>query len=514
MKNIKINIHLLKILGVSIFINFVIINTVFLWYTPCINDSFVIERIGVLISQYANNQDILKGFETFPNSPCFLLTIHLLTNIDLLDSIFLPIIPITAIFFIFLFSKIFLKETYISFFVSIPVYFYVFGRFSHYYEYAIAELMFLCFIYSLYKFYNSKNQIFFILYLLFFIGVKFFGPPMEYWSFFIVFNLVIIAYIIHKIGFNKLPTPGLTALALIFVMLLAYNPKFYNQFLIRDIDFTYFITNLYDFIVNVFYPNSMHLQKSDFTVIPKSHPIKIYYLFAITIPIVIKICYDIYKKNVSSWICEKDIFYSLIIISIFLFDLTLYGSLGLINLRYIMLVYPIIGAYFLKQLPFISNNQFKIYVFILIFLAISSNFLTIQNETYPFLEDELKSDAIWIQENIEKNKSILMGHYVFTSLVGVSSEINKYKYDFKAVQYNSDRYRGVTNNSNEYPLDFNYMVLNLDSLSRPIRQGPPEWTFFEPFNETYYQINDNKKLNKIYNTENFEIFSAGTVIYG
>ena len=81
-------------------------------------------------------------------------------------------------------------------------------------------------------------------------------------------------------------------------------------------------------------------------------------------------------------------------------------------------------------------------------------------------------------------------------------------YRFKTLQYSSKRYLGIIDSSKNYPLDFNYLILDSESLNLPIRKGPPSWTYFEPLNEKYTLLNNNSKMDKVYNSQEFQIYSA------
>lgn len=486
---------------ISILLNTVIFNIIYLWYNPGINDSFVIERLGHLSSNFNNNENLLEGYDTFLYSPIYILVSHLMFNVDIIKVSFVPIIPFIAIFPIFMFSKIFFEKNGYSFLVSIPVFIYVFWRFSQYQEYAMAELMWFYFIYSLYKYYNTRNPIFFGLYFIFFLSVKFFGPPMEIWALFFIFILTIIIYFINNNLNNKLYGPQLNTLLLFIVIILIYNPKFYDQFLIRDSNFLRILPNLHNFIISLF---SNISQSDDFTIITNSHPIKYMYIGLSIFPIILKICYDLYKKNLYLWKNDIKLIYSIVLLLVFVSDLFIYGSIGLINLRYIVLIYPIIGLYFFNNLPLKSKKYFVIFLSVLIILSLFSNISTVKDEKYLYSQNQIIAEDLWIKDNIINNKSILTDHYIYSSLTAFYPE---FKQDYNIMQYTSHRYGTIINYYKNIEIDFDFLIINLENLHLPIRQGPPRWTFFEPLDIRYNLLLENNDFDKLYNSGLFEIYS-------
>ena len=200
-----------------------------------------------------------------------------------------------------------------------------------------------------------------------------------------------------------------------------YNPKFYEQFLIRDSDLLSVFSNFYNFLVSMIIPSSYG---EAFTVIPAgpflSKYTKISYLFLGIAPIFAKIFYDIKSKNISDWINNRKTFYCIILVLVFVADLSLYGSIGLIDLRYVVLIFPIIGAYFFRKMPFCSKNVFSVYLLILILLSVLCNAFTIQYERYPFSKDHLYTEVTWIADNTRDNSEFLTDHYTYANMFAIS----------------------------------------------------------------------------------------------
>jgi len=508
------------ILTVILLALLLMLNGLFLYYDRKISSGFVFERLGLLIANLEQGNDILLGYKTFPFVPYFLSTIDLITGLGLVNVVFLPILQIIGFIPIFLVSKIFFDSKK-SLCISIPVFLYVFASCCHFTEYFMARVMFLFFIYCFFKYaVATKNKpIFAVLSLIFFAGTKFFGPPMETWiiSFIFCFTLALLfiytrrnASLDENCGF-KAPVNFLILLAVIW---LVYNPKFYDGLLYLDLSPQAFLNEFEVFVKNIFFPTPT---RGEFVVTPISPmPLRVIntlYYFIIIILIIVALAYQILiKRQKLFWAKDiKDTFAVSLLIP-FIVELILYGMLGTLPMRYLLLVYPIISMYWITKLP--VKKIFFATLVILILLSGGSFVLQKAYEISHNFPSELQARSVvsYLGDNTQRGIRIMTDHHTYGSLRAFFAQVYGDPRYFEFRRYTSERYGKIVGNRTGQSFDFDLLLVNLRDLDKntygPGKPGEVGWKNFEPLDTYYPQIISNPALNQVYESQALVIFAV------
>jgi len=516
-----------KILILILFALLLLLNGFSLYYNRNNTSGFVFERLGFLITNLHNGNNILQGYTTFPSVPYFLSTIHYITGLDILDCVFLPIVPTLAIIPLLLLSKIFFHGK-IAFFVPIPIFLTFFASIPHFIEYYMAKIMFLYFVYTFFKYLNGNGNtpLFAILSILFFIEINFFGPPMGVWAISLIFFFILSYFFLYGLrnvmeNVNRYKTQLIYPIVLMTIFLL-YNPKFYHGFL-NVLQHGYFspkifLDSLKNFVAMI---TSLNPHRGRFLYTPTSPlPLRIantLYTFFVIVPLAAIFIYQVIIKRRFIFKTKniKDIF-AISLLLPFIVDFTVYGLLGAISLRYALLIFPILGMYWIKKL-----HIKRIFIILLVFLILLSSCSFGLNNRYrdeiyhEMLSDtSVKSLVSYIDDKTEKGSEIMVDHHTYGIMKMFFGVVYKNPFYFKYVPYTTKRYEKLVNADELQPFDFQYIVIDLKNFDKAVfsnvadESGRLAWRQYAPIKMYYTEINSNQNINKIYQSQTFAIFSS------
>jgi hypothetical protein len=495
------------ILGITLFLNI----SLYLYFDRIMSSGFVFDRLGDLIINLNSGSDILQSYKSFPFVPLLLSTISTLTGLGLIDVIYLPIIQIMSICGLIIFSKLFFDLKH-CLMISLAVFLYIFALNPHFEEYIMAETLFFFFLYSFYiSLTREKNRsVFVALSILFYLAVKFYGPPIETWILLFIGSFVLFVLITKhlykedRFEFeNRIPY---NFLILSMVIFFAYNPKFYDQLLHREISSTFFMDTVSSVVNSLLFPSSKSTQEYEYIL---KTPIflritNLLYFFIAVVPFGVIVTQNILKKNIFWEMRDLNYLFLLILIIPFFGDFILYASIGVFITRYLILIYPFISAYFLQK----KNHKLLsvISIFLIIIGCIHCLSYLKFDLGYELPEGDSSSSLVsYIGSNIDKQEYILTDHHTYGLLKTYCAAVIHDPDYFIFQTYDSERYGSVFGLSKFKHMDFDYLIINLKNLDYPTQVGPPLWTYFEPFIKRYSLLNNNG-LNKIYQSRDFEIY--------
>lgn len=507
-KNFRINYILFKILCILV----VLTNSLYFLKNRYNYSGFLFERLGSLIFNLQEGFNIISGFNAL-YSPSLLSILSKLTGLNLIEVIYIPIIMISY-FSIRLFSKIFFEEEKPILGMSIVIYLMFFSSIAHYDEYVIACILYPYFIYCYFKYaIVQRNKCeYSILLILFFLSVKFFGPPMEIWAICFCFTFTLLSYLLNinskdspKYSLNK---SHFNLLILFVVIWFAYNPKFYDQLLYRSP--TLFSDTLISFFSSLF-KDSLH-STGDFEYIRHSTSklslfINISYISLSIFPILFIFIYSFKKRDPFFWTKNTKNIFVISLIMPFFEDFILYTSLGLFTTRYMYLIYPHISVYFSK---FYSKKMFNVILCLFITLGCCqyASSITSPNKNSLPSQNEAESLVTYFTTKTPAQVHIMTDHYNYGCLRAFFAEMCGNPQYFVFESYNNEKYKQILGIENLKEMEFNYLIIDINNINKPILQGPPSWTYLKPLSEYIHMVDNNHKLLKVYNTEHFVIYSS------
>lgn len=474
-----------------------------------ISSGFAIERITIIFSQYSQNDSVfVYGLETIPYSSAYILITHIVSSLNELQVFYFPTVFLLGSISIIIFFRTFFGDnhTSLSIFLLSPI-FYVFLQKPHYVEYSISSAFYLLFISSSYRLLLDTNLKWGIVSILTYLGTKFFGPPMELWAItFVVGTFIVLTLQQEK---NKIfLRTWKELLVVIIVMFFAYNPKIYSQFLTRWIWMLSSPENsIYILISSILNKPSTE----PFVVFPTPSLKAITYLkvlyFSISLlaPLLMILCI---KKKTCKLDTQKAVFL-LILLIVFFEDFILYSILGLPTIRYIVLVYPLIViGWYSMSLKYCRVKYRYIMYIILVMLFVSGIVTSIFSltDSYRFYPESASDFGGFIIQKGTDRTEILTDFVTYTTFEFYSYENTGSWRTHNLLPYSSERYhRLVEGRWIEKNRDV-MLVISMENLHKPIFQGPPKWTYFEPLGKYYTQIPQDTYLSKIYDNQQYLIF--------
>lgn len=508
----KKNQYLLIVLCTLLFL----INSFYVYSHRDVSSGFFFYRLSLLIFNINHGFDLTEGFTSFLFCPFLLAAISLITGYSLIDVVYLPLIQIIAFFSILLFSKIFISNIIHRLIITFSVFIYVFALSSHFVEYSMAMVSYIYFAYAFYKYlYCIPLRVnYLILSLGFYAGVKFYGPPMEIWILTLVFTYFLLFYFFELNHFSKnkyeqLNKVSLNFIILLLVLWLSYNPKLYGQFFYRSLDLAVFVNTFSSFITGLLFPsNYVSLEPFEYIrTLPKGLLIiDLIYNLLCVVPLLLLFSYSaLIEKNAFFWGKNTKSIFAVSLTIPFVADFALYTTLGLVTIRYVILIFPFIVVYF-------SNIKFKklgtclLVIFLILgsgdyFLSLNDNAQTVAPnavEVNPFIS--------FFAKNIASEDQIMVDHRTYGYLRSFFSlNINQPSY-FKFKAYTSYGYEQILGLNQIDNTSFDFLIVNIINLNKPIQQGEPNWTYYEPLSNYYILLNNNIDLCKIYDSKSFEIY--------
>ncbi|WP_256623283.1 hypothetical protein [Methanolobus chelungpuianus] len=474
--------------------------------------------MGNLVLNIQLELSVIEGNNSFPFAPSLLSIISILTGLDIIDAIYIPIIQIIGLFSLLVLTRIFFNSKY-SLILTLSIFLYTFALNYHFVEYNLAEALLFLFICTYYKYLTeTKNKsILALITILLYITIKFYGPPVEMWALSFICISTILYFLLQIIcnnqhsNANSATFSSFNLLILCIVIFLAYNPKFYDQLLYREIGATILVNTLGNVINSILNPQSTYAEFE--YVLSTPMPLKVvnilYHIISL-LPAIFILSYNLLSRR-NILLTEKinNIFFTSLMVP-FIVDFVLYASLGLFVTRYLTLIYPLISSYLLKA--HFEKSSHYIIIILMILGVFHYLFILEFNEGYKLSgEEESKMLISHLEFNTNINCSILMDHrtYGFTKLY-FAKQFTRYD-QFLFIQYTNERYANILGLDDNLFFDFDFLLVNVKNKSYPLQVGPPTWMYFEPLNDKYSLLRNNVGLNKIYQTQSFEIYQPNTI---
>ena len=481
------------------------------------------------INPYLNSA---KGYnfefvDLYPGHDIFLIILISISEINVINFQFLPLMGIIILLLYYSLSKKLLKSNLIAFVLSIAVISYdlaySMGIYNTWY-YSITYGLYLTFLIILTE-KRSPNQIFAL--FLIFLASFFIHHTVAVWIIlaFIIFNLFNFIGNYRNYKSNKKNTLNITlALIVIYIM---FNKVIFKQYLPKigsdmGVDSTYDFMNL---IINVFKFSPPILEKYVYSIgMPiLQNPVLSFItsLRYLLILIPVGIYFIVFIKKIVQKIIHnsnlriKENYYIIIIIlGTGIIDYGLYAIFGRPSLKYIIFMFPILSIISLKSL-FKNSNRRNIIIITFMILLLSFSFIKFglylgDNLGMPTTTYEnIEPSSNWLNKNEKVNSTLITDMHTFGKFQVLGAYNDKF-YDW--AYYTSEIYDLLVNEkyktiqTDKLKRKADYILIDGKNIKRPIISL--FWLHFEPINPYLEVLNNNVNLNEVYDDGNILIYDC------
>lgn len=471
-----------------------------------------------LLSAHFPLEDIIYSPKYVPGFISTLMLLLKVTAIPTKQFHFLPILGLLLPISYFALCKKF-SNSRVSVFIivllmlSIPTPTEFFTVWPH----AFGYFLFLSFIHIFLRNFNNKTPEAVLIIIIIFLSVHFYSYTTEMWilSFFTFF--IFISLFFFFISKNKLIKKNLmfSLLVAFFVIFFGFNKIFYESYLPTG----KFISTIFESSELFFY------NYGNFFSFTESHK----YVYRTEPNLFLSLSGLLYLSSMALIVlfsslqylhtliksgkfrddigqAKSDAYFKYALIVTGVCDILIYAARGVITLRYIYFIFPIVTLISLKELRL--KEGFKTCIlFFLLFLVISHTILSWSSNSFtsdPTQYKDLEISANWFMENSIQKKALtdlLTGNKYLLESVSINQEFDK-------VYINLDHYDMIVNpqdyEDNELNIYAPYLIIN-KNLKKVLSD---KWGNYESFSYHLKEINENQNLNKIYNDDIIFIFST------
>ena len=518
------------VLIIAIFLVWIFIIALYLWNIRSDIDPFYLGRLTQLVT-YPNTHFDPSLFKDLPLSYFLNLILVEFINFTPLQNAYLPIVQLIALFSSLALGKVISDSTESKFkplFFIVPLV--VFIRFFifeiPYQEYFIGCALFLLFVWAFFKYNNQRNSQISITLILLFLVIHFFAVPMSAWILEFLVAFIILTYLNEfltkrNIEKSKKIFIPITLLTLFTVIWVFWNFKFIHELQtgIFDLNTIYSIIcdNLYAQSTSGFLQDAFMYQAVNTNIITKIAGIL--YLLLITVPIGLKVLYEMLRKNFFFFLKTKEDILMFSLLFPFVAEFLIYSSKGLFSLRYLNLIYPFISYFYIlrffndyglnyndslslitKKLKVFKRQYNSIIRIYLILLIVTTGILVdlqLEQVTPALKENEIQSISGWYAYNIPLGSTLVTDFKTESYLKYFMARNNYNSSNIKRGLFTPDLYRYLAKEGNA-DSNFNYFLADMQDLNEPLLQGPPAWEKLVPLEYHIDSINSNERLNLIY----------------
>lgn len=506
---------------------------VYHWVTRGYSSGFVFARLGFLEANIQTGGPLLERYGSFPFAAAFLAMIRTTLDTTSLQVAFLPIIPLVAVLFVYPFARLLFSNKLVAVGAMLPTYLSVFAQSSHFAEYLFGQLFFLLFVFATVLFLNGGKRYkrrFGTLAVVFYLGVKFFAPPMEMWAVaWILFLLVLTAvqYCSEQslLGFDRVVDDevGQTPISrttvkrlfqlsvLVVVLLLAYNPKLYDQFLV---EFQLRGDNIVSAAETLFVKlvGGSAETTSEFAV-PSESPrllqlanIAVYGIIGL---VTVGVLSSRLLRQGPSFVYQhfRQVL-AVTLLAAYSSELLVYAAVGAgIQLRYVILVFSIVAVFYAA-----TAKPRTVLVAVTAGLLLTSAFGVVYNVTHQpardVAETEPTTELVGWKQAYSTSDRVTTDYHTLGVLMAVSGAEYQEPQFIDMVQLDTEMYTSFDNSSPRDRYGFDYLLLNRETLDEPAMKGPPSWGTFEPLGEHVSAINRERRLQKVYASDSYVVYKS------
>jgi hypothetical protein len=467
-------------------------------------DPFLLQHAGILrLVAEDNNINFEKiGLPYLSGYAMILLIIEKITTIKLETLVFSVILGPFFIVNCYILSKELTGSVMNSLLLTIVM---TFGFAAPYYSiwpHGWGFLLYLLFLFIYSKIIKTKRMNYLSLLILIFIATNYYSYTAEVWMIFLSLLInIMLLFFLHYKSESRLNNSLTKAIPLVLIIIfLSFNEISYNAYL-PNIN----MVAIFD-SVNLFFAQSFGTGLIDQYKYVHQSPsfltwINVITMTLITFPVFITMMFDL-KKIVESTSVEFIRFLCLrwSIALICIVDTIIYAALGVLFLRYILFIFPVLAIASLNII--IPNKQRIITLFltiVVIFTVISFCWtwtLDIKN-TSDSSYSEFDYGAKWLHSK-SINKKIISDHYTLSwyqiAFANENDKLEGYYY------LNDTFYHLVDPSYTKYSDKYfrnNYVIINQKFGDSKTWAGG--WNDFKPINNYDENIRNNVNLHRVYN---------------
>ncbi len=460
-------------------------------------------------------EDVVYSPKYIPGAISMLLLISKVTAISPKELQFFPVVGLILPVVYYAMCKKFSDYTPYIFIITlimlnIPTPMTFFTTWPH----AFGFLLYLCFIHLLYKVMEHKSPEGVILLFISFFSVHFYSYTAEMWILSFFSCIILLISIVFLISKNELVRKKLLLNLLLsfLVIFFEFNKIFYEAYLPRGRFVSTVVESSKVFFYN--YDTFFSLgESSNYAYHTEPNLLLslsgILYLALTLIVICAGIAYSLYlllksKDPLNFFISPKvETYFKYSLLFAGISDLAVYAARGVITLRYVYFIFPLVVLISLKELPLKKKNQVGI-LLVLLLLVSSHTALSWQGNkiSNPTLYKDYEASANWFLENSVQNKALIDlvtgNKYLLESVVRGTY--------FEKCLITSEHYEMIVNSDNSLMSDLSnyspYLIINTELK----KINSVQWDTYEPFSNYLKDINSNENINKVYNDNKMWIF--------
>jgi len=503
------------------------------WVTRGYSSGFVFARLGFLEANIQTGDPLLERYGSFPFAAGFLAVIRTTLGTTSLHTAFLPIIPLVAVLFVYPFARLLFSNKLVAVGAILPAYLSVFAQSPHFAEYLFGQLFFLLFVFATVLFLNGDKRYkrrFGMLAIAFYLGVKFFAPPMEMWAVAWILSLLALTTVRYcseqsLLGVDRVVDPevGQTPISrttvkrlfqlsvLVVVLLLAYNPKLYDQFLV---EFQVRGSNLISAAETLFVKlvGGSAETTSEFAVPSESpRPLQLANIlkYGIIGVVTVGVASSRLLRQGPSFVYQH--FRQMIAVTLlaaYSSELLVYAAVGAgIQLRYVVLVFSVVAVFYAATV-----KPRAVLVAVTAGLVLTSAFGVVYDVSHQPARDvsetEPTAELVGWKQTYSTSDRVTTDHHTLGVLMAMSGTEYQEPQIIDMVQLDTEMYTSFNNSSSRDRYEFDYLLLNRDTLDEPAMKGPPSWGTFEPLGEHLSAVNRERRLQKVYVSDSYMVYKS------
>jgi hypothetical protein len=455
---------------------------------PTNSSGFVFSRIADLTYNTPTG-DIQEGYNTFPAVAGLLGTLTVVTDLNLLTIIHLPLTIGFGILSLFLVTRI-ATGGVAAVLVSISIILFSFANNGAFQEYDFMMAVYPFFIFIIHKYVISHDLRWGLLSIIFFIATMIISIRTGQWAVGFLIALCALLVASKRISAAHISTRAPYALgALAILVFFWYNPKFYEQLIFRLIE------------LDALFQSS---EPADESVYAASSSTPSYFSFLntawyvlATLPVALGFLYSTVKE---SWNPLDRSFTELFFLAILLgasTDIIIRLVIGRgLSLRIVALLSPIVAVYYLHTK--LSKDAYLIFgvTFLILSGAIAGLGIIETQEREALSPDSAEGVAIYIYHYGDETEAII-DHHTRGEIRLALAKMDIQPRIFHQYPYDDDVMKMVFE-FDEPPHEApKFMVVNNKNYEMDIWIGQ-DWHTYQPLSDAPDFQNNHRDLNKVY----------------
>jgi len=527
----------------SFIFSFILLTSIDAWINRELGNGWIWRMISRLVGAYGNGLDV--GFFSLGHGIIFenplVISVSEITGLKIGEVYYIPFLLTIPIIILYPFAKTLVNSKNMALMISFAIFIMLFSKEKMFRGYALGLMLFPLFIFVLIKYIKQNDKRLLVSSIFLLIGIKFFAPHYEIWA--ISFLLLITIFLmfnskfklsksINHDGFGSLKIYSILSV----IILLSYQPK--------GEDFLYHVyAGIYDLDIVTYALNFLGIRgvqegpTAEYAVTPRSALIPsllnqaIYMILGVAVLVSVLWWIKNILKNRKSFLKKLNL-KDIISWSLFLAPIP-HGimKLAINQPGYLQIVLRLIGPFFIyytfkkRSIMNSADNKMKTTIFslknrknlkihtlvitILIILVLSHHLSYIAYQTQNSVgSDEMnESAAVWMMEN--QNSPVLLTDWDTHNLLLYYMAKNEYNIsEVGDLRFSDDRYSFVIGKGNEsVGNQMDYFIIDTLNIETPLLRGGG-YVQYEPLDKYHDDIRRNPKINLIYSSNDFEIYTS------